>query len=84
MLLLLFALIGNVSCQKPLYQDSLAHLNNAELQEYLLKVHQQCPDITRVYELSQLSVKGWPLVVIEFTSNPGKHQECKYCSILVF
>ncbi|KAG8176985.1 hypothetical protein JTE90_005730, partial [Oedothorax gibbosus] len=77
MLLLLFALIANVSCQKPLWQESLTHFNNAELQEYLLKVHQQCPDITRVYELNQSSVKGWPLVVIEFTSKPGKHQELK-------
>ncbi|XP_055931253.1 carboxypeptidase E-like [Argiope bruennichi] len=73
MLLLLYTLIASVSCLEPLWKEPLTHLNNAELQDYLLKVHKQCPNITRVYELSQPSVNGWPLVVIEFTEHPGKH-----------
>ncbi|XP_035209611.1 carboxypeptidase E-like [Stegodyphus dumicola] len=77
MLLLICALAGIVSCQKPLWKEPLAHINNAELQNYLLKVHQRCPNITRVYELNQRSVKGWPLIVIEITKHPGKHEELK-------
>lgn len=78
MLLLLFTITAVVvSGEKSLTEESLAHLNNAELQEYLMKVHQKCPNITRLYELNQRSVNGWPLVVIEITQNPGKHEECE-------
>ncbi|GIY96724.1 carboxypeptidase E [Caerostris extrusa] len=73
MLLLLYFLIGTVRCPYALWKEPLTHFNNAELQDYLLKVHNQCPNITRVYELSERSVNGWPLVAIEFTEHPGKH-----------
>ena len=38
----------------------------------------RCPDITRLYTLSEPSVNGIPLYVLEFTDNPGKHELCKY------
>ena len=37
------------------------------------KVHKKCPEITRVYNLSETSVQGRELVVIEMTEEPGKH-----------
>ena len=39
--------------------------------------HFRCPDITRLYTLSEPSVNGIPLYVLEFTDNPGKHELCK-------
>ena len=41
-------------------------------------LHFRCPDITRLYTLSEPSVNGIPLYVLEFTDNPGKHELCKY------
>lgn len=78
-MLLLFVILTAVvaSGEKTLTEESLAHLNNAELQEFLVKIHQKCPNITRIYELNQRSVNGWPLVVIEISRNPGKHEECE-------
>jgi hypothetical protein len=54
------------------------HHNNRELNELLQEVHRSCPTITRLYELSERSVKGWPLTVIELSDNPGQHEFCKY------
>ena len=44
----------------------------------LIYFHFRCPDITRLYTLSEPSVNGIPLYVLEFTDNPGKHELCKY------
>lgn len=77
LLLFLTLFVAVVTGDKALSEESLAHLNNAELQEYLVKVHQKCPNITHIYELSQRSVNGWPLLVIEITRNPGKHEARK-------
>ena len=78
MLLLLFTLTSVVAPGiTSLTDQSFTHLNNAELQEFLVKVHRKCPNITRIYELNQRSVKGWPLVVMEISRNPGKHEECE-------
>lgn len=38
----------------------------------------RCPDITRLYTLSEPSVNGIPLYVLEITDNPGKHELSKY------
>ena len=43
-----------------------------------ISFHFRCPDITRLYTLSEPSVNGIPLYVLEFTDNPGKHELCKY------
>merc|ERR1711935_830590 len=58
------------------------HHNNTEMAAVLQQVHNRCPDITRLYTLSEPSVNGIPLYVLEFTDNPGKHEllepEMKY------
>merc|ERR1712051_734717 len=50
------------------------HHNNTEMAEVLQQVHNRCPDITRLYTLSEPSVNGVPLYVLEFTDHPGKHE----------
>lgn len=54
------------------------HHNNFELKEILEEIQRKCPLITNVYTLSMPSVRGVPLYVIEFSSNPGFHQLCNY------
>jgi len=48
----------------------------------LQHVHNQCPDISRLYTLSEPSVQGVPLYVLEFSDHPGHHEltepEMKY------
>ncbi|XP_013178158.1 PREDICTED: carboxypeptidase E-like [Papilio xuthus] len=53
------------------------HHNNEELPLVLEEVHQKCPNITRVYALSEPSVRNVPLYVIEFSDTPGFHQPYK-------
>ena len=54
------------------------HHNNTELAEVLQRVHNRCPDITRLYTLSETSVNGVPLYVLEITDKPGKHELSKF------
>lgn len=54
------------------------HHDNNELYEILQDVHQKCPDITRLYTLTETSVRGVPLYVIEFSTKPGIHEPCTY------
>merc|ERR1712066_1122570 len=58
------------------------HHNNTELAAILQQVHNQCPDISRLYTLSEPSVRGVPLYVLEFSDKPGHHEltepEMKY------
>merc|ERR1712012_530364 len=58
------------------------HHNNTELAAILQQVHNKCPDISRLYTLSEPSVEGVPLYVLEFSDNPGHHEltepEMKY------
>ena len=53
------------------------HHDNTELPDVLRAVHRRCPDITRLYTLSETSVRGTPLYVIEFSSSPHKWQPRK-------
>ncbi|CAK1604257.1 unnamed protein product [Parnassius mnemosyne] len=53
------------------------HHNNDELPLVLEEVHEKCPNITRIYALSEPSVQNVPLYVIEFTEMPGFHQPYK-------
>ncbi|KAL8561644.1 hypothetical protein ACOMHN_001376 [Nucella lapillus] len=39
----------------------------------LREVNEKCPEITRLYNLSETSVQGRELIVIEMTEEPGKH-----------
>merc|ERR1719284_803043 len=58
------------------------HHNNTELAAVLQQVHNACPDVTRLYTLSEPSVLGVPLYVLEFSDRPGRHElmepEMKY------
>lgn len=53
------------------------HHNNEEMVQELMNVHAKCPNITRVYTLSERSVRGVPLYVIEFSTRPGRHELSK-------
>lgn len=53
------------------------HHNNEELASILDDVHKRCPNITRVYSLTENSVAGNPLLLIEFSDHPGQHEICK-------
>lgn len=53
------------------------HHNNEELPLVLEDVHEKCPNFTRVYALTEPSVRSVPLYVIEFSTTPGFHQPCK-------
>lgn len=53
------------------------HHNNEELPLVLQEVHNNCPNITRIYALSEPSVCNVPLYVIEFAQVPGFHRPCK-------
>ncbi len=39
--------------------------------------HDRCPEITKVYSLSESSVEKRSLAVIEFSDNPGRHETGK-------
>ena len=54
--------------------DAAKHHTNNELQEELSLVNARCPNITRIYSLSETSVKGLPLAAIEFSDLPGRHE----------
>lgn len=59
------------------WQFEFKHHDNTELPLVLNDVHQRCPHVTRVYTLSEKSVRGIPLYAIEFGMQPGRHQPCK-------
>lgn len=52
------------------YEVKHHHYN--EYMQYLMNVHQECPDITRLYSIGQ-SVEGRELQIIEFSTSPGEH-----------
>lgn len=77
-LILIIVLVFSVKIKTNLCGDNtefkFKHHDNRELNELLQSVHKRCPTITRLYELSERSVNGWPLTVIEMSDNPGKHE----------
>jgi len=58
----------------PLPDFQFKHHDNHELATLLQQVHARCPAITRVYNLSETSVRGVPLTLIEFSTHPGLHK----------
>lgn len=60
------------------------HHDNQELLQVLQDVNMRCPNISRIYTLSETSVLDVPLYVIEFSTKPGHHQICKYIFIIIF
>lgn len=57
-------------------KELVKHHSNEELQEYLAKLHQQHPDITRLYSIGE-SVEKRPLWVLEISERPGEHIRLK-------
>lgn len=55
--------------------DFIHHDSNAVIKLFT-EIHDRCPDITRVYSVGD-SVEGRSLTVIEFSTEPGKHEICK-------
>jgi len=49
------------------------HHDTQQLLDALTRVHQRCPDITRLHTVGT-SVEGRPLAAIEFSANPGVHR----------
>lgn len=58
-------------------QFEYKHHNNEELMQELEDVNAECPNITRIYTLSETSVLGIPLYLIEFSTKPGHHELSK-------
>jgi hypothetical protein len=58
-------------------QFQFKHHNNDELAQVLQDVNNRCPNITRIYTLSETSVLGLPLYFIEFSTKPGHHEISK-------
>lgn len=52
------------------------HHDTEAMLDALEDVHKRCPEITRLYSIGE-SVEGRPLTVIEFSTNPGKHETLK-------
>ena len=72
--LALFLIGGEASSLNSWFQ--FKHHNNYELNQILQTVVSKCPQIATVYELSERTVLGWPLTIIEFSNKPGEHQLC--------
>ncbi|KAK4298554.1 hypothetical protein Pmani_029112 [Petrolisthes manimaculis] len=50
------------------------HHNNDEVEGVLRDVSERCKDVTRLYALSEPSVRNVPLWVLELSDNPGQHE----------
>ena len=53
------------------------HHNYQDMLKYMDDIHKRCPDITRTYFLSEKTVNGRELVVMEVSKNPGKYVPLK-------
>ncbi|XP_077290572.1 carboxypeptidase E-like isoform X2 [Arctopsyche grandis] len=69
-----YVLIFGILCSTFVSAFVWKHHNNDELLEVLEDVHSRCPNNTRIYTLSETSVRGIPLYVMEFATRPGHHQ----------
>ena len=59
---------------RPVEEDTIFfHHNFEQMVELMEEVHKACPEITRLYNLSEPSVEGRNLTVLEITENPGVH-----------
>lgn len=58
------------------------HHDNMELNQILQRVAHECGPIASIYELSERSVNGWPLTVLELSDRPGVHEPCKLLELL--
>ncbi|XP_028826893.1 probable carboxypeptidase X1 isoform X2 [Denticeps clupeoides] len=60
---------------QPESEDNLdfRHHNYQEMRKLLKAVHEECPNITRIYTIGK-SYLGLKLYVMEISDNPGKHE----------
>ncbi|XP_003740920.1 carboxypeptidase E-like [Galendromus occidentalis] len=70
--LLVVLVISAASCLQSSFV--FKHHDNSEVVKELTRIHHECLSITRLYDLNHTSVRGQPLVVIEFSGNPGVHE----------
>jgi len=59
------------------YAIEFKHHNYQNMLKYMDDIHKRCPDITRTYFLSEKTVNGRQLVVMEVSKNPGKYVPLK-------
>uniref|UniRef100_A0A0B6ZJP1 Peptidase M14 domain-containing protein n=1 Tax=Arion vulgaris TaxID=1028688 RepID=A0A0B6ZJP1_9EUPU len=59
------------------YDSIFFHHNFEQMVALMLEVNKACPEITRIYNLSEPSVEGRNLTVLEITENPGVHKPGK-------
>ncbi|XP_018580185.1 carboxypeptidase E isoform X2 [Anoplophora glabripennis] len=64
-------------CLTGTLQFQFKHHNNEEMLQVLQDVNARCPNVSRIYTLSETSVLGVPLYVIEFSTKPGHHEILK-------
>ncbi|KAK3801983.1 hypothetical protein RRG08_064577 [Elysia crispata] len=58
----------------PVEEDTIFfHHDFEKMVELMEEVHKACPEITRLYNLTEPSVEGRNLMVLEITENPGLH-----------
>ena len=58
----------------PVEEDTIFfHHDFEKMVELMEEVHKACPEITRLYNLTEPSVEGRNLTVLEITENPGLH-----------
>ena len=79
--LLISVMFSLLYCICPCQSFEWKHHDNQELAAILENIHADCPNITRVYTLSETSVAGSPLLLIEFSDLPGKHEISKCVSV---
>ncbi|XP_076436313.1 carboxypeptidase E-like [Babylonia areolata] len=65
--------LASESQKSPQSGFNFIHHDHPATVALLHEVSEKCPDITRVYNLSETSVEGRDLIVIEMTQEPGKH-----------
>ncbi|XP_046553552.1 carboxypeptidase E-like [Haliotis rubra] len=53
------------------------HHNHEAMLDVINDANRRCPEITRIYNLSEPSVRNRSLTVIEFSNNPGIHEAGK-------
>ena len=55
------------------YPDLFHHHDYEQMVGLMTEVNKKCPDVTRIYSLSEPSVEGRNLTVLEISENPGVH-----------
>ncbi|CAL1543384.1 unnamed protein product [Lymnaea stagnalis] len=68
---------SKASDDKSVKSSIFLHHNYENMISLMMDVNKECPEITRIYNLSEPSVQGRNLTVLEITENPGVHKPGK-------